>query len=94
VCPPPLLLSAFAKDKGATFPLLGKIDCGSEKDVSHPLFLFLTSNGAIKWNFTKVGKVVGGAYCLLSAGHTSAVASAHYDILYSGIYTHYPNLSV
>jgi len=43
----------FAKGKGATFPMLGKIDCGSEKDVSHPLFLYLTANGAIKWNFTK-----------------------------------------
>lgn len=46
-------IDAFAKDKGATFPLMGKIDCGSEQEVSHPLFLFLTANGAIKWNFTK-----------------------------------------
>lgn len=50
----PCSFSAFAKEKGATFTMLGKIDCGSEKDVSHPLFLFLTENGAIKWNFTKV----------------------------------------
>lgn len=46
-------IETFAREKGATFPLLGKIDCGSEKDVSHPMFLFLTANGAIKWNFTK-----------------------------------------
>mmetsp|Transcript_3742 Transcript_3742/g.5801 ORF Transcript_3742/g.5801 Transcript_3742/m.5801 type:complete len:126 (-) Transcript_3742:243-620(-) len=50
----------FARGKGATFPILGKIDCGSVEGVSHPLFLFLTSRmgngilgGAIKWNFTK-----------------------------------------
>lgn len=46
-------IESFARGKGATFPMLGKIDCGSEQGVSHPLFLFLTANGAIKWNFTK-----------------------------------------
>jgi glutathione peroxidase len=49
----------FARGKGATFPIMGKLDCGSDP-TSHPLFLFLTTKmgsgilgGSIKWNFTK-----------------------------------------
>lgn len=50
---------AFAKEKGATFPILGKVDCQNKLDTD-PFFVYLSSslpNGitgqALKWNFCK-----------------------------------------
>lgn len=49
----------FAKSKGATFPILGKLECENGAST-HPLFQFLREsipNGilgqGLKWNFTK-----------------------------------------
>lgn len=49
----------FAKGKGATFPILGKVDC-ENGDKTVPVFMFLRAsipNGifgqGLKWNFCK-----------------------------------------
>lgn len=49
----------FAKSKGATFPILGKVDCENSLKTD-PFFMYLRSsipNGitgqALKWNFCK-----------------------------------------
>lgn len=49
----------FAKSKGATFPVLGKVEC-ENGDQTHPLFVYLKEKqgggllgSALKWNFTK-----------------------------------------
>ena len=45
----------FARGKGATFPIMGKLDCSGDAS-SHPLFQYLSSEangGPIKWNFAK-----------------------------------------
>mmetsp|Transcript_6322 Transcript_6322/g.10544 ORF Transcript_6322/g.10544 Transcript_6322/m.10544 type:complete len:127 (-) Transcript_6322:213-593(-) len=50
---------AFAQGKGATFPILGKLEC-ENGGSTHPIYQFLkqdVSGGvlgqALKWNFTK-----------------------------------------
>lgn len=50
---------AFAKSKGATFPVLGKVECENGA-ATHPVYKYLKSvldNGmlgpSLKWNFTK-----------------------------------------
>lgn len=49
----------FARGKGASFPVLGKLEC-ENGDATHPFFVFLKQsipNGllgqGLKWNFTK-----------------------------------------
>jgi glutathione peroxidase len=48
-------IASFAKGRGATFPVLGKLDCGSTA-LAHPLYQYLTSStgGALTWNFEKI----------------------------------------
>ncbi len=52
-------ISEFAKSKGATFPILGKIEC-ENGDETHPFYKYLKAsldNGVmgptLKWNFSK-----------------------------------------
>ena len=45
----------FARSKGATFPVLGKIAC-ERGEETHPLYTFLKtpfSEESLKWNFKK-----------------------------------------
>lgn len=62
-------IQAFAKAQGATFPVLGKVDCNAGKQT-HPLYVYLTRalnllpmGRSVKWNYAKFlcneeGKVV------------------------------------
>jgi glutathione peroxidase len=62
-------IQAFAKAQGATFPVLGKVDCNNGKQT-HPLYVYLTRalnflpmGRSVKWNYAKFlcnedGKVV------------------------------------
>ena len=50
---------AFAKERGATYPVLGKLECDNG-DITHPVYQFLKAsldNGLVgrglKWNFAK-----------------------------------------
>lgn len=50
---------AYARNKGATFPVFGKLEC-ENGDITHPLYKYLrasVSGGmlgqALKWNYTK-----------------------------------------
>jgi len=55
-------VQAFAERRGATFPVMGKIEC-ENKEKTHPLYKYLKSHtpgGAagllgqgLKWNFAK-----------------------------------------
>ena len=49
----------FAQDKGATFPVLGKLECDNG-DATNPLYVYLKGSlpngllgGGLKWNFAK-----------------------------------------
>jgi glutathione peroxidase len=52
-------IKAFAVNKGATFPILGKLDC-ENGEKTHPVYQFLRASlsggilgQSLKWNFTK-----------------------------------------
>jgi len=52
-------IQEFAKSKGATFPVLGKLECWNGEQT-HPIYQYLTSTApssilgnGIKWNFAK-----------------------------------------
>eukprot|EP01041_Mallomonas_annulata_P011565 gene11565-24185_t len=51
-------IQQFADSKGATFPVMGKVECGNTESA-HPLFTFLRQKTSgifgrlIIWNFTK-----------------------------------------
>ena len=49
------VIMEFADQKGASFPIFGKLEC-ENGDKTHPLYAFLKShfnNKKIPWNFTK-----------------------------------------
>lgn len=53
-------IQEFAKEKGATFPVLGKVECENGAQT-HPLFQFIKENlsggilgTTLKWNFSKI----------------------------------------
>ncbi len=50
---------AYARNKGATFTIMGKLEC-ENGDKTHPMYKFLRANcsggvlgQSIKWNYTK-----------------------------------------
>lgn len=54
-------ISEFASNKGATYPVFGKLECeNKDPSLTHPLYRYLKSNlpggmlgDGLKWNFAK-----------------------------------------